>query len=279
MRRDLLIRFLQVYPFQPATALWRAVEIAQVVEHGVPEGRGVDLGCGDGLLTRIVLEEVGRRNVVGVDPDASEAAHAEDLGIYSAVHTVGGDMVPEPDGSFDWVLSNSVLEHIDQIEPVLAEVGRLLRPGGEFIFTVPGPDFHACLRGPLLPGASRDAYLRHLDSRVAHRRYWGRSEWQNALSPTGLSVVDATPYLGVGQVRRWESIARVTAGVLYTLTARKRQPIEIQRQLGLRKPGRRMRPALARLVARFIAIGLNGASGPTDVKFGCCWFKAIKSSE
>ena len=244
--------------------------------HGLPQGRGLDLGCGDGLLTRIILQLVGPRELVGVDPDPAEIALAQETGIYAALHVAGGDSVPEPDDSFDWVLANSVLEHIDHIEPVLAEVGRLLRPKGEFIFTVPGPDFHACLRGPLLPGASRDVYLRHLDERVAHRRYWGPPEWQNALTINGLRVVSAIPYYSVAEVRRWESMARVTAGVLYTLSGRRYQPIEIQRRLGMRKPGRRLPMPMARFLAGPVSIGLNGAPAEPQTKFGCYLIKAVK---
>ncbi len=268
----MLVRFLHEYPFQPATALWRAVEVDEVVSHGLPVGRGLDLGCGDGLLTRIILQEIGARELVGIDPDAAEAAQAKLLGIYTAVHVVGGDKVPEGDASFDWVLSNSVLEHIVDIEPVLAEVGRLLRPGGKFIFAVPGPDFHACLRGPLLPGASRDEYLRHLDDRLAHRRYWGPAEWGPALSRHEMHIVEASAYLDAAQVRRWESIARLTAGVLYGLSGRSRQPIEIQRTLGLRKSGRRMPLALARPLAAVLGGRLDGVA----TKYACCLITAVR---
>jgi SAM-dependent methyltransferase len=228
------------------------------------------------LLTRIVLEEVGPRDLVGVDPDPAEVAQARQLGIYTDIHAVSGDSVPEPDGSFDWVLSNSVLEHIDHIEPVLAEVARVLRPDGQFVITVPGPDFHACLRGPLLPWTARADYLRHLDERLAHRRYWGPAEWQSALAPHGMRVVSGVGYLDAAQAQRWESISRVTAGVLYGLAARRRQPIEIQRGLGLRKPGRRMPLRLARTVASVLSAGLNG-SGAGSRKFGCYLITAIKS--
>ncbi len=200
----------------------------QVAKHGLPQGRGLDLGCGDGLLTRILLQETGPREVVGVDPDYAEAAQAERLGIYAAVHAVGADKVPEPGGSFDWVFSNSVLEHIDDIDPVLAEVARLLRAGGEFVFTVPGPEFHACLRGPLLPGRSRESY------------------------------------------------PRVTAGVLYGLAARRPQPIQIQRRLGLRKPGRRMPRSLARALATLLAANLNGARAGGSALNGCYLISAVK---
>lgn len=247
-----------------------------MVSHGLPEGRGLDLGCGDGLLTRVILQQVGKRDLVGVDPDPAEIAQAKDAGIYSALHEAGGNSVPEPDASFDWVLSNSVLEHIDHLEPVLAEVGRLLRPNGEFVFTVPGPDFHHCLRGPLLPGASREVYLQRLDARLAHRRYWDLSDWESALIVNGMQIVTVVSYFNEAQVRRWESMARVTAGVLYTLGGRRQQPIEIQRRLGLRKPGRRMPMPLARSLAGLVRLGLKGESSATTTKFGCYLIKAVR---
>jgi SAM-dependent methyltransferase len=272
------VRFLHEYPFQPATALWRADEVDQVIAHGLPPGRGLDLGCGDGLLTRIVLDAAGPREIVGVEPDLAEASLARQLGIYAAVHVVGGDHVPEPDASFDWVLSNSVLEHIDDIEPVLLEVARLLRPGGEFILTVPGSDFHACLRGPLLPGASRERYLTRLDARLAHRRYWTVEEWRAALERQGLRLTSSSEYLSRPYVRRWETVSRFTSGILYGLGGGRRQPIEIQRNLGLRRPGRRMPQAIARPLASILSAGLDGRSPGRDEPSGAYLITAIRPS-
>ncbi|OLD46221.1 MAG: methyltransferase type 12 [Chloroflexi bacterium 13_1_40CM_2_68_14] len=276
MNRKLLIRFLHEYPFQPATALWRAIEVDELVAHGLPDGRGLDLGCGDGLLTRIVLQEVGGRELVGVDPDPAEVEQARALGIYAGVHVAGGDKVPETDASFDWALSNSVLEHIPDVDPVLAEVARLVRRGGKFIFNVPGPGFHACLRGPLMPGASREEYLRHLDERLAHRRYWGPAEWEPALARHDMRLSDATAYLDAAEARRWESISRLTAGVLYGLAGRRRQPIEIQRRLGMRKSGRRLPTRLAGPLAAILGAGLNGGAVRAAPKHGACLITAVR---
>lgn len=242
----------------------------------MPAGRGLDLGCGDGLLTRILLEQVGARQIVGVDPDPAEASQAVRLGIYSTVHTVSGDSVPERDGSFDWVLSNSVLEHIEELDPILGEVGRLLRSNGQFVFTVPGPDFRACLRGPLTPGASRDSYLRQLDARLAHHRYWSVEEWESALRRHGMQVAESSAYLTEAEVRRWESISRATAGILYGLARRRPQPIEIQRRLGMRQAGQRMPFAFARPLAAVLSAGLNETRNGTSVRYGCLLVKAVK---
>lgn len=212
---------------------------------------------------------------MGIDPDPAEVAQARTLGIYSSLHVAEGDAVPEPDGSFEWVLSNSVLEHIPDVDPVLKEVGRLLQPDGKFIFTVPGPDFHELMRGPLI-GGSRQRYLDRLDARVAHCRYWGRAQWKAALEPHGMRVQSTSGYFTRSEVRRWESISRMTAGVLYTMAGRRRQPIDIQRRLGMRKPGTKMPSLVARSTAALVSIGLDG--DPRSTSFGCLLVIAAKSA-
>lgn len=264
----LLARFLHDYPFQPATALFRAVEIAHLLRRPFPAGRGLDLGCGDGLLTRVVLDRVGPRRVTGVDPDPAETDAAGRLRTYEQVLTVAGDAIPVPDATFDWVFSNSVLEHIDGIEDVLREVSRVLRPGGVLLFTVPGDGFHACLRGPIVPWVSRRAYLSALDARVAHRRYWSPTQWRDQLIPLGFTIEEVDPYFGARALRRWESIARITAGMLYLAFGQRKQPIEIQRALGLRRAGWRLPRPIAAVLAHGLAAGLSAV--PVDGERTAC---------
>ena len=268
MDRRLLRRFLEVYPFQPATAVWRASEVAEVAAVKFPAGIGLDLGCGDGRLTRVLVEQVGGLRLVGLDVDPLETALAEEEHLYERVHTCTADRIPERDASFDFVLSVSVMEHIPNLEAVLSEVARVLKPGGRLITTVPGIGFHASLRGPLLPGFSREEYLRSVDRRVAHLRYWTSAQWQSALTAAGLRLVEARPILSRRDVRRWETLARVTAGVLHVLTRRK-APIEIQRSLGLRKPGQRLPPWAAAVLGRALSLGLD-ESIPTDENDSGC---------
>ena len=67
--QELLASFVGAYPAQPATAFWRAIEIGVLARRGLPEGLGLDLGCGDGILTDILLRQTGPRTLVGVDVD------------------------------------------------------------------------------------------------------------------------------------------------------------------------------------------------------------------
>lgn len=257
INKKLLRRFLHDYPFQPATAVWRATEIDHVIAYPFPEGFGLDLGCGDAQLTQIILESVGTRSMVGIDIDPQEAALAEKSGIYERIHITPADQIPEKDSCFDWVFSNSVLEHIPNLDDVIAEVSRLLRPGGQFLLTVPGDKFHQCLGGPVLPWVSLEEYRREVDERFACLRYWSVKDWENHLLPHGLQIERATEYQTASEVRRWETIARYTSGIIYGLMKRSKQPIEIQRSLGVRKASAKMPWFLARILANLLSFNLD----------------------
>lgn len=275
MNFDLLRRFFRETPFQPATSLWRAVEIDVVLSRPFPPGRGMDLGCGDGKLMKTITDHVGRRELVGVDIDPLETGQARALGIYDTIHTTSGGRIPEPEASFDFVFSNSVLEHIDTIGDVLDEVSRVLKPGGRFVFTVPSEYFHACLTGPWLPATSRSAYLDEIDRRCAHKRYWSVELWEQELARRGMAVSEHVEYLSASEVRRWENISRLTAGVLYLVFGKRRQPIDIQRSLGLRKSKSSVPNALAGMASKMLAIGLNRPS-PSTGPFGCVLVESVK---
>lgn len=100
---------------------------------GGPGRRVLDLGCRYGALTRAYL---AGNEVVGVDVDREALAEAAALGIA----TVWADLdepLPFPDGSFDRVVMGEVLEHLRFPAQAVAEAGRVLRPGGAVIGSVP----------------------------------------------------------------------------------------------------------------------------------------------
>jgi SAM-dependent methyltransferase len=272
MRRVLLTEFIMQAPYQPATNYWRAVEIEEVIQYGLPKGQGLDLGCGDGHLMAIMLEHIGPRDLVGIDIDPQESALARARKIYREVATAPADHIPFADSRFDFVFSNSVLEHIENIEGVLTEVARVLRPGGQFLFTVPGPEFHRCLKGPRF--GNQEAYFRETDARCAHLRYWDAARWSEYLQRAGLIPVHQREYLTRGQVRRWEWIARNTSGIVYGLVRRKKQPIEIQRAMKIRSARVRLPRFAAALCAGIMDFGV-GCPGPPH---GCLLVEAKRTT-
>jgi hypothetical protein len=137
------------------------------------------------------------------------------------------------------------------------------------ITTVPAAGFHGCLRGPLLPGTSRADYLSALDRRVAHLRYWTIDEWRIALEESGLQLVEARPILARDVMRRWETISRMTGGLLHALSPRKAAPIEIQRSLGLRRANQRLPAPLPAILGGVLGAGLKQSDPLTEHESGC----------
>jgi 2-polyprenyl-6-hydroxyphenyl methylase / 3-demethylubiquinone-9 3-methyltransferase len=96
----------------------------------------LDVGCGGGLLA----EELARAGleVTGVDPApesiATARAHAAASRLAITYETGAGERLPFPDASFDYVTCCDVLEHVDDVDLVIAEIARVLRPGGTFFY-------------------------------------------------------------------------------------------------------------------------------------------------
>jgi ubiquinone/menaquinone biosynthesis C-methylase UbiE len=96
---------------------------------GVSEGRVLDVGCGSGLLTEELARRVGEANVAAVDPSPMvEECRVRVPG--ADVRTAAAEDLPWPDGSFDAALAQLVLHFMDDPRAGLAEMGRVVRPGG-----------------------------------------------------------------------------------------------------------------------------------------------------
>lgn len=102
-----------------------------------PRGqRALDLGCGGGFLAE-EFARVGCR-VTGIDPSGPtiEAAreHATQGGLHIEYLVGVGESLPFDDASFDLVCCCDTLEHVDDLERVVAETARVLKPGGLFLY-------------------------------------------------------------------------------------------------------------------------------------------------
>jgi SAM-dependent methyltransferase len=264
VNRALFRKVLRLSPAEPATALWRAIEIGHLLTSGAlpREGNGLDLGCGDGRMTRLLRDELEARwQLVGLEPDRQELALALAGGVYERVADARGSEIPESDDTFDFVFSNSVLEHIDDLEGTLAEVGRILCPGGTLVFTVPSTSFRRNLGAPgplgmfVTRSRTSEKYHAEIDRRLQHVRYWSTDEWKEGLAAAGLELVEMSAYMTRRETRRWAALSNATGGLLCRIGGG-RYPIEIQRSLGLRieEP-----PLWVRWAGR--AIGETGALG------------------
>jgi len=115
---------------------WRARAAPRLRRAGAR--RGVDLCTGTGFVPGVLLEELpAEATVLCVDLSAGalDVARRRLERFAGRVSFHAGDVaaVPLPDGAADWVSLNAGLHHIPSPAGVLAEVDRLLRPGGLFL--------------------------------------------------------------------------------------------------------------------------------------------------
>ena len=97
------------------------------VARPLASGRDVlELGCGTGMILK-ELHPVARQ-AVGIDISPGMLKQARDRGLNVVVGSATD--LPFADESFDMVCSFKVLAHIEQIQRVMSEVARVLRPGG-----------------------------------------------------------------------------------------------------------------------------------------------------
>jgi SAM-dependent methyltransferase len=76
------------------------------------------------------------------------------------------------DGSFDLVVSSEMLEHVPDLEAAVAEIARVLRPGGRHVFTVPTTDDRPTIRRAVV----KDGAVRHLEPPEYHGDPLGHGE-------------------------------------------------------------------------------------------------------
>ena len=177
-------------------AMIRVVECLLV---GAEELRGptLDVGCGDGHFAAACL---GRTLEAGIDPAHASAVEARRAGAYRQVLNGSAAQLPFPDGAFASVVSNCVLEHIPPLGEALGEIGRVTRPGGQLVITVPSERFDRSLFWPQAlrrvgleePAA---AYGRWFNGISRHFHTYTREEWTRRLDVAGFTVDRWTSYL------------------------------------------------------------------------------------
>lgn len=143
--------------------------VGRLVELGA-RGSMLDIGCGPGHVALLVAARIGDAEILGVDLAANMLRHAERRRAASPHRSrlrfeiADAKRLPYADASFDTVFSNTIMHHIPEPAPYLAEAFRVLRPGGVLLirdlFRPPTPE--RALELVALHAASADAYQKEL---------------------------------------------------------------------------------------------------------------------
>jgi SAM-dependent methyltransferase len=186
--KDYLFLNLRELPY--FRALLRAVEARFYRDIDLPSPT-LDVGCGDGHFAAVAFD---RPLEVGLDPWGGPIREASARGVYCSLVQAAGASMPFPDDSFASAFSNSVLEHIPDVEPVLAETARVLRPGAPFVFCVPNQNFDPNLSvavnlDRLGLSSMAEAYRRFFDRLARHAHLDPPPVWQDRLEQAGFELV------------------------------------------------------------------------------------------
>ena len=166
-----------------ASGEWR--EIRQVL--GPAAGRAaLEIGAGRGIASYALAREGFA--VTALEPDPSELVGAgairnlaAETGLPIEVAQVGSETLPFADASFDVVFARAVLHHVSDLATALAEMARVLKPGG----TLLAVREHVISRVEDLPA--------FLDSHPLHSRYGGErayllEEYTAAIEANGFAI-------------------------------------------------------------------------------------------
>jgi SAM-dependent methyltransferase len=150
-------------------------------------GKVLDMGCGSGRSTLMVLLDRPGTTVASLDNFSADyiddapgklRSNLRAAGVESRARIQRGDMraMPLEAGSFDAVVSTYAIDHLDAdgSSKALAEVERVLRPGGEFLIMV----------------MNRDVWMNVAFGPLLHGHGASKPNWRAKIERAGLSVVE-----------------------------------------------------------------------------------------
>ncbi len=152
-------RYAEIRPgWRPASHVYQDAVAACLS----PTARVLDLGCGRGGVLERLHPRAGFVAGLDADPASLREHRARALALACGL----AERLPYADGAFDLVCCSWVLEHLPEPTHAFAEIARVLRVGGHFVFLTPN------VRHPLL---ALNRALRPARGRLIGRLY-GRAE-------------------------------------------------------------------------------------------------------
>lgn len=221
--------------------------------------RVLDVACGSGYGSRL-LAEAGAEHVLGLDVCVDAIEHARTHHAHPRVDFATGDaqdMREIPDANFDAVASFETIEHVPDDRAYLAEIARVLRPGGVFFVSTPdrrpGTLGGRIRRVPANPFHVREYVLSELIALLDHDFQVEEVRGQNFLNP----VLTLLPVMAVVKcvcfaLRRFGG-QRLSNALYYNSTHTEPRPI-----------GRRRWPVARYWVLRCTRRGTVGGPGVTS---------------
>lgn len=177
-------------------AIQKHLEARRLLRMGGPMsgGRALELGCGRGVGTELILDRFGADSVDAFDLDPSMVALARKRlaprGSRVRVWVGDAGAVSAPEASYDAVFDFGIIHHVPDWRRVLTEVHRVLKPGGQFYAEevlrrfIVHPITRRLLEHPLKDRFDSPGFVRELQASglqlLATEELWGSFAWFTA---------------------------------------------------------------------------------------------------
>jgi SAM-dependent methyltransferase len=186
-------------------ALIRAMEARLFARLGPLPSPLLDLGCGDGHFGQSVFDRLD----IGIDLDLNALREAQRHNTYGLLNGASAIALPFANNTFASIVSNCVIEHIPNNEAVMREVARALRPGGNFVFSVPTDRLNPSMFTPTLLNAlgAHGLARKYMDwfTRVqVHYHLYNADEWQRRAESAGFRIIQRIGYLSPRAAKLFE---------------------------------------------------------------------------
>lgn len=187
--------------FVPSDVLQRSAE-AKIWRQYSFKKPILEIVAGDGRMSSMLFRS--KKIDVSVDINKEAVMRGKTCNLYKKLIVADARKLPFRKSTFNTVVSNSTLEHINNNEKVVKEVVRVLKSGGVFYFCVP------------LEKLARFIGLKHgkknlnfINKRLIHVDYKNTNEWEEVLKRYGLGVIEKIYYLDEKSTEVWYKYLRL----------------------------------------------------------------------
>ena len=228
--------YLNMYWLRPETAIWRTIEAEIMSKRNCLQEPLLDLGCGDGINVSILkgnkfstefdtfqcvklddkdiynyadnnyqpkLSIQKEKIACGIDIKETLVQKAKQLGTYHQI--LRGDIhhIPCKDQEFQTVYSN-VIKDFAEVQPILKEVSRILKPHGKLVLTTPNHNFKKNLyfineAHKLLQAGQKEKAQKYIEYDRGRSIYSAtqktKEEWTKELQQAGFKVKETITYI------------------------------------------------------------------------------------